>query len=251
MPKKTIDYSNTFFYRIVCKDINIPDCYVGHTTNIIDRRRCHKKSCNSETDKRYNCYVYQFIRANCGWDNWDLLEIERKECIDVEDARKQERFLIEYYGATLNCYIPSRTRQEWKEENKKELTEKNKLYREKNKIKIAGMGKQYRDDNNEEIKIKKKQFYDLNREKILQQKKQYTIDTKKHKTEYNKQYREKNIKDLTEKTKLYREQNREKLFKKYDCECGGKYIYKTKSQHFKTKKHIAYTENNQTTKEII
>ena len=32
MPKKEIDYSNTIIYRIVCKDTNITECYVGHTT---------------------------------------------------------------------------------------------------------------------------------------------------------------------------------------------------------------------------
>ena len=26
-----MDYSKTHFYKIVCKDLNIKDCYVGHT----------------------------------------------------------------------------------------------------------------------------------------------------------------------------------------------------------------------------
>ena len=33
MPKQDIDYSNTIFYKISCKDENIKELYIGHTTN--------------------------------------------------------------------------------------------------------------------------------------------------------------------------------------------------------------------------
>ena len=42
------DYNNTIIYRIVCKDANITDCYVGHTTNMVKRRQQHKHTCNNE-----------------------------------------------------------------------------------------------------------------------------------------------------------------------------------------------------------
>jgi hypothetical protein len=29
--------------------------------------------------KRYNLKLYQIIRANGGWDNWDMIEIEKKK----------------------------------------------------------------------------------------------------------------------------------------------------------------------------
>jgi hypothetical protein len=38
----------------------------------------------------------------------------------------------------------------------------------------------------------------------------------------------------------YYQQNKEKLSQKFDCACGGKYRYKHKAQHFKTKKHLDY-----------
>ena len=41
MPRKEIDYSNTHFYKIVCKDLNIKDCYVGHTTNFKNKKYEH------------------------------------------------------------------------------------------------------------------------------------------------------------------------------------------------------------------
>ena len=42
MPRKEINYSKTIFYRLVCNDVNISECYVGHTTNFIKRKQLHK-----------------------------------------------------------------------------------------------------------------------------------------------------------------------------------------------------------------
>jgi hypothetical protein len=36
MTKKNIDYSKTMIYKIVCKDFNVSDLYVGHTTNLFN-----------------------------------------------------------------------------------------------------------------------------------------------------------------------------------------------------------------------
>ena len=77
MPRKQIDYSKTHFYKIVCKDTNIKDCYVGHTTDFTRRKSQHKHLCYAENDKGYNIYVYEFIRENGGWDNWNMVEIEK------------------------------------------------------------------------------------------------------------------------------------------------------------------------------
>ena len=63
MPKKNIDYSKTIIYKIVCKDINIKDCYVGSTTDFIRRKNRHKlnsKRNNSESE----LYVHDVIRNN-------------------------------------------------------------------------------------------------------------------------------------------------------------------------------------------
>ena len=38
MPKVKIDYSNIIFYKISCKDSNIIDTYIGHTTNFIQKK---------------------------------------------------------------------------------------------------------------------------------------------------------------------------------------------------------------------
>lgn len=43
MPKLPINYSNTHFYKIVCKNADIKDCYVGHTTDF-KRRKANIRS---------------------------------------------------------------------------------------------------------------------------------------------------------------------------------------------------------------
>ena len=44
MPKNLINYSNTIFYKICCKNPNVNDVYVGYTTNLIKRKYQHKNS---------------------------------------------------------------------------------------------------------------------------------------------------------------------------------------------------------------
>ena len=47
MPKTPMDYSKTIIYKIVCNDLSIKECYVGHTTDMTKRKCSHKYSCNN------------------------------------------------------------------------------------------------------------------------------------------------------------------------------------------------------------
>ena len=40
--------------------------------------------------------------------------------------------------------------------------------------------------------------------------------------------------------KKYKKENKQKINENFDCECGGKYTHKNKSQHLNTKKHQSY-----------
>ena len=42
MPRQPINYDNTCFYKIVCKNLDIHDIYVGHTTDFTTRKLHHK-----------------------------------------------------------------------------------------------------------------------------------------------------------------------------------------------------------------
>jgi hypothetical protein len=113
MPRKSIDFSKCCFYRLVCKDVTVKECYVGHTTNETNRRRCHKSRCTNEKNKGHNLVVYKFIRSNGGWVNWILIVHEQLAVKNKAAAVLRERYWLEFYKATLNKNVPGRTDAEY------------------------------------------------------------------------------------------------------------------------------------------
>ena len=79
MPKNEIDYSNTIIYKITCKDTNITDVYVGHTTNFVQRKHAHKQNCINDKASNYKYKLYEVIRDNGGWNNWKMEIIHFRE----------------------------------------------------------------------------------------------------------------------------------------------------------------------------
>lgn len=157
MPRLPTDYSRTIMYKIVCNDLSIQDCYVGHTTRFIARKACHKHNCYNETYKEYNKYLYQFIRENGGWCNWSMIQIEEYPCNNANEARARERYWYETLSANLNCQVPNRTESEYSEYSKE--------YR-KNNVEYF---KDYKEHYN-------KKYYDLNKDKINEYKRTNKIE---------------------------------------------------------------------------
>ena len=88
MPRKPSDYSNTHFYKICCKDLDITDIYVGHTTDFRKRKTRHKHVCLNENHNDHNLTVYQFIRQHNGWDNWEMVLIVLNVIAENEQTGK-------------------------------------------------------------------------------------------------------------------------------------------------------------------
>jgi hypothetical protein len=207
MPRLPINYENACIYEIVCKDVNITQRYIGSTTNLIKRRNSHKTCCNNEKSKEYNYYVYQFIRENGSFDNWDVVLIEKViDCKDKEHLHKRERFYIESLKAELNKRIPNRTQKEWLENNKNKIAE----YREKNIEKYNEYQREYRANNKNEINERQRISREKNMEKYKEYQREYYADNKDEKNEKQREYYEKN----KEKYNEYREENMEK-YKEY------------------------------------
>jgi hypothetical protein len=213
MTKTTINYENTVIYKIVCDDLAIKDCYVGHTTNFTKRKGQHKASCNKEGNNHEHYKVYRCIRKNGGWDNWDMIEIEKFKCNDGNEARARERFHIESLGANLNVVIPTRTYEEYYSEKREEICEQ---------------VKRYRANNPEQTKIRDKAKYEKNKTLLLEQ--------QKIRYENNKE-------TILEQCRLYKLANLDKYKTVINCDCGGSYQVKSKSRHTKTKGHLKYLEN--------
>ena len=75
-------------------------------------------------------------------------------------------------------------------------------------------------------KIKNKEWYQNNKDKILEE--------KKIKYQNNKD-------KILEENKIKYQNNKDKLLKKIECECGGSYSLNSKVRHFKTKKHLNFS----------
>ena len=118
MPKTIMDYSKTIMYKFVCNDLNVNDCYVGHTINMTKRKYQHKFRCHNEKDKSYNYKIYQIIRENGGWENWSMLLVEKFPCKDNHEACRREREIYEELGAKMNTIRPYRTQEERKKGDK-------------------------------------------------------------------------------------------------------------------------------------
>jgi len=168
MPKIPIDYSKTIIYKIVCNDLNVNQCYVGHTTDMTKRKWGHKSVCNNDKNKGHNHKIYKIIRENGGWDNWNMLLVEKFPCKDKYDACKREREVYEELDAKMNMLIPYRTQeeikqyhkqydQEYYQTNKEYKKQKFKEYNQLNKQKISAYKKKYREANQQKISERNKE----------------------------------------------------------------------------------------------
>lgn len=240
MPKTQIDYSKTIIYKICCKDTNISDCYIGHTTNFTKRKNQHKCACSNINNDNYNTFVYKVIRNNGEWDNWNMIQLEEFSCNNKREAEAKEREWIEKLKPTLNKNMPyslyaenpEKYKQEWYEEKKEVILEKAKEYYEENKEKKIEYQKQYAEENKDKIKEYQDEYREKNKEKLAEQKKIYRDANKEKASEYNKKWKEAN-----------KEKLKEQKSQVIECECGKNYTFGNKNRHLLTKQHIDY--NNQ------
>jgi hypothetical protein len=209
-------YNNGKIYKIIN---NIDDeFYVGSTIQALHQRKAgHKRFSITKPNQT----IYQHLN-NVGWDNVDIILIENYLCNSIEELKARERYWIETLKPSLNKIIPLRTIQEWREQNKDKLKEKQKEYREQNKERIAQKKKEYFEKNKEQLTQYLKEYYKQNKEQLAQKK---------------KEYREQNKTQITQYKNKYYEQNKEKLSEKIKCECGCEIRRASLSEHKRTKKH--------------
>ena len=238
-----MDYSNTIIYKLCCKNPEVKDIYVGHTTNFVQRKNMHKSVCNNENDKRYNQHVYQFIRSNGNWDNWAMVEIEVVNCKNKREAEASEHYWIEQLVATLNSNNPyamctekpQEYKKMWYEEKKDYILDKSKKHYEEHKEEKLQYQKQYAEEHKEHIAEKQKEYREKNKEKLAEQKKIYR--------EANKEY-------AAKAHKAWREENKDKIKAKraeiIQCDCGHQYTFGNKSRHVTSKIHLDNISQTQT-----
>ena len=193
MPKEEIDYSNTIIYKICCKDSSITDVYVGHTTNFTQRKHSHKLAYNSSTNK---LKIYNIIRQNGGWDNWEITEIAKYNCKDHTEARIKEQ---EHFSK-LNCNLNSKPLK-----CNSELEYNYHLSLNEHKMKLSLL------DNEDNIKSSKK----------------YMCSDCDYNTSRYSQYIRHLETDKHRKITLSNSQLIKKVQNSFTCECGNIYLYKS------------------------
>ena len=152
-----VDYSKGIIYKIVCKNPELKGVYVGSTTNLKQRKRQHKCAFSKQHYPLYNIKLYQYIRENGGWENFELVKIEDFPCSTKWDLEKKEREWLEALKADLNQALPTRSPKEYKEAKKD--------YYKDYMIK-------YQKKNNDFLKEQKRRHYQLNKEAIQEARKE-------------------------------------------------------------------------------
>ena len=92
-------------YKFECKNKAITDIYVGHSNNERHRYNEHKCAYNGSGNNKM-CKLYQFMKENGGWDNWEFIVLERFP-FQKEDAFRKEKEWYDRLQPSLNDRSPN------------------------------------------------------------------------------------------------------------------------------------------------
>ena len=150
MPKKPIEWSKCIIYKIWKDD----DFYVGSTTDFTSRKASHKNQCKSNNSK-----LYQMIRENGGWEQWEIIPLEEyTECQNKIQARiKEEEWRINL-NSNLNSRKAFSINKEYLAQFHKDNIEKIHFYKNK-KFECECGGKYTQSNKVQHFKSKKHQLY--------------------------------------------------------------------------------------------
>lgn len=192
MPKTTMDFSKTVIYHFICKDETIKCQYVGSTTNFNKRKGQHKANCNIETAEHHHYKVYQTIRDNGGWINWEMKPLEEFPCENKTQQVIREQYWIDKLKPELNCRCSVWDKKEYLEATAEERKEYAKVYHQENKEVICERSRLYHEEHREEILEKQKSRREANRDKIREnQNKKYHENKEKINEKRRKAYQSK------------------------------------------------------------
>lgn len=195
-------------YKIQPKNNNLIFSYIGHTADFIERKGQHKKNTTNINDrKHYHLKVYQTIRDNGGWDEWEIIELEKYICNDKMKARMREQELMISHNTNLNTCRAFITEDERKK-RKQEITTK---YKAEHVELIKEQQQQYKQDHKDVIKEQMRIYRQENKEEVYKKQQEYRkLHAEKYK-ENDKIWREANKEINKEKRKIYEAKKKAKL----------------------------------------
>ena len=214
-------YSNGKIYKITCNVFNI--VYVGSTVTTLKSRISRHKN----NYKRYCIGKDKYHKSFDILENGDykLELIEDFPCKTKIELLDRERYWCKELKS-INKKLPGRTKKQYYQDEKESISKQKKERYTNNK------------EVQESAKKRTKEWYQNNKDKATEYHKQYREKHREEKKAYFKEYYQKN----KHKANEYYHNNKHKLKgnEKINCECGGSYLRRGKSRHFKTKKHQNY-----------
>jgi hypothetical protein len=149
-------YNNAKVYKLV-NDMD-DEIYVGSTCMFLSKRLSGHKA---KSKMHPNQKVYNHLNT-IGWDNVEIILIESYPCENNIELLKRERHYIDSLKPTLNKCVPTRTVQEWYNDNLEQIRK----YREDNKDTIKEQIRKYREDNKDAIKEQIRKYREDNKDTI-------------------------------------------------------------------------------------
>lgn len=213
MPRVAIDFSKTVIYHFVCKDEMIKCSYVGSTTNFVKRKATHK--CSFHNDNKNHLKLYQTIRENGGWDNWELKPLEEFPCENKTQQVIREQFWIDQFKPDLNSrtsYTHPEIRKEihntytieWRKNNQDKVKEQQTKYRKEHKEEAKVMNSKYYATHKDDEEYKAKQA-----ERVIKYREEHKEEVKKYNAKYTEEH--KANEDFKEKQRQRQRKFRAKL----------------------------------------
>jgi hypothetical protein len=130
-------YAKGKIYRLVS---NVDDeFYVGSTCLPLAKRFYKHKYTAKE---RPNMRVYEHFNT-IGWEHIKIILVEEFPCENKMQLERREREVIEQLKPSLNQMVPTRTKKEWREDNRNTIAMKKKEDRDKNKERYKQSSKKH------------------------------------------------------------------------------------------------------------
>lgn len=160
-----VNYQNGKIYRIVCNVTGKQ--YIGSTVSTLSTRLSQHKNSLIKT-----CSSREVLIS----DDYNIVLIEDYPCDRKEQLLQRERYYIEIMDC-VNKKIPTRTKEEWYQDNKERLLEKQTIWNNNNKDKLREYQKTFKAKNSlekgiyvdlttvdlsENIKLNIENLYDCN-----------------------------------------------------------------------------------------
>ena len=96
---------NSTIFKLSCKDINIPDCYVGYTSNFNKIKSYYNEFSTDINCDDYNLIRFKTIRENGGINNWIFEKLEEYNFTTQQDSNNRKRKWILKFKPSLNKKI--------------------------------------------------------------------------------------------------------------------------------------------------